>query len=164
MGDSHLRNLYYYTVTYVDPSYINRQKVHRNMRWHNYRYIWTTNALTLIQDLEEYAHTVQYKNKLMVRDAWDIKPQHLLYVDMGVWQVQTRPLFDYVNSMYVLIPLLRRLQMMGVNIIWQNMPSNPTAKWDREYTEHELRAKRSNAVVGALNYIICQMLDKVNVC
>ena len=159
MGDSHVRNLFYYTITYIDPSYVNQQKLHRNMEWHQHKFIWTTNTLTLLQDLRQYASTIQDHNKHHSRKSNTAKVRHLLYVDMGVWQVISRPMFDYVNSMYVLVPLLKRLQQLGVRIVWQNMPSYPAA----DYTEKYVMAKRSNAATGALNYIICQMLAKVRV-
>ena len=36
MGDSHLRNLFYYTVTYMDPTYINQQKVSDKLSYRNH--------------------------------------------------------------------------------------------------------------------------------
>ena len=160
MGDSHLRNLFYFTITYLDPTYINQQKVHRDMNWQEHRYIWTTNSWSLMQDLESYSRYIEktYSDFIAMKSS----KRHLLYVGTSVWQMISRPTFDYINSIDCIIPLLEKLQMMGVEIVWQNMPSSPTPDFTKEMNMYKYIVNRSNSVIGGQNYIICQMLSKVS--
>lgn len=53
------------------------------MSWKEHRYIWTTTANTLMQDLNRLAIEMEEK-----KEKNGFRERHLLFVDMGVWQVR----------------------------------------------------------------------------
>ena len=159
MGDSHARNLFFYVMTYIDPTYEKIEKTHHDVVWNKHYFYWTTTSLTLINTLREYTVMLE---KEASDPGHDTSKRYVLLMDMGVWQVISRPVFDYVISVDLILPMLQRLrQEFKVTIVWQNMPSGPLPEF-RGVPSVGLPGKnRSNYGVTALNYIICQLVAKV---
>ena len=158
MGDSHLRNLFYYVITYIDPTYINQQKVHRDMSWEAHRYFWTTTASTLLQDLNKLAISIEKKRKKI-----GYSKKEVLFVDMGIWQVISRPSFDYILGIELALPVLQRLHNLGVTVIWQTMPHGPSPEFDKPVPGGIYGSWRSNYLIAALNYLTCHIVEKVSI-
>ena len=128
------------------------------MSWKKHRYVWTTTAQTLLQDLNRYAITLE-KEKMTL--GYSHNTNYLLFVDMGIWQIISRPSFDYVLGIELVLPILQRLQLLGVNVVWQTMPSGPIPDFDKPVPGGMYGAWRSNYVIAALNYITCHLVEKV---
>ena len=145
VGESHVRNLFYYVMSKVDDTLTikNMSKAHHDLDWNPYHFKWITSTYVFENYLREYIEHAQ-RNEV----------PKLLLLDLGIWPIISRPLVDYVLAMRDISYVLKIITEMGTTVIWQPMPSVPKNPF-------KIRADISNHLIGALNYYVCSKIRAV---
>ena len=118
-------------------------KVHRDLQWNKHIFKWIPSTFVFQRFLFDYLEKAKTQEVAKV-----------LVLDLGIWPIISRPLVDYILAIQDISYVLKQVARSGASVVFQPMgalPQNP----------FQIRADISNHLVGALNYYVCEKLEKV---
>ena len=162
-GDYHIRNLFYYIIKELAPTFDQFYPIHNNIDINKFHFKWSTTTYVLEDFLEDFLISlddgVNNNGTLGGRKTnfeAEFYEQKLLIFDLGIWPILSRPIADYVLAIDNIAIVLKKIVDRGTTVVFQDTPATP----NNTYTN---KPNPSNQLYAALNYFACTKLKAVGV-